>query len=334
MSENTGEKKLNLKEYLLFFGAGLFLFFLAAFAVVLVRTRGGSKVMMPDLVGQNYTDIHNELMRLRLKVRLETRNYGDKNDGEILYQSITPGKTIASGNKLYLTINVGVNRIIVPDLKGQQLTSAKSLLEKVLSGETYVTLPLGGVTYIPAENGQSPGTVVDQIPEAGKITTNREKVYLLVTEEKTLNGQSGLDKFEGQPLQFAAMSLSKRKMQFKVNEIISTKDKKENGLVAKSEKNGENYQFSVNYFAPDISYHSGFEKIEYKVGKSGKFNGRIVSEDIEKDEGKEVFRELNLSSGEVWKFVPFRVGNSRLELIDSATGSKEKSFAFNAELRK
>ena len=42
-------------------------FFIAAFMVVLLRTKSATSVMMPDLVGQQYTEVHNELMRLRFK---------------------------------------------------------------------------------------------------------------------------------------------------------------------------------------------------------------------------------------------------------------------------
>ena len=145
--------------YILFITTGLIVFFIAAFLVV-----------------------------------FENKRYPEKNDGEILYQSISAGKAVEAGSKLYLTVNTGVDRVKMPDLKGQTLNNAKAALDKVLSGETYVTLSIGGITYIPVSAGQSPDTVVGQIPESYLVTQEglySFKVYYFETENKV---QSGYEK--------------------------------------------------------------------------------------------------------------------------------------------
>ena len=133
--------------YLLFITTGLIVFFIAAFLVVLLRTKSASSVMMPDLVGQQYTEVHNELMRLRLKVRIENKRYPEKNDGEIIYQSISAGKNVEAGAKLYLTVNNGMDRVKMPELKGQTLGNAKAALDKILSGLAVSTIINANDTY-------------------------------------------------------------------------------------------------------------------------------------------------------------------------------------------
>ncbi|MDF3821498.1 PASTA domain-containing protein, partial [Leptospira sp. 96542] len=175
-------KILPYSGYVLFISFGLLVFFVAAFLVVVVRTKEEQKVMMPSVIGKNYIEVHNELLRLQLKVRLETMRIPEKTDGIILSQSIDPGKEVEAGSKLYLTVNIGFDRVTMPDLKGQDLKRAKSILEKVLSGEVYVPLNIGGITYVPAVGDEPVDTVIDQIPLPGKETSSGEKVYLLVTE--------------------------------------------------------------------------------------------------------------------------------------------------------
>lgn len=51
---------------------------MAAFLVVVVRTKEEQKVMMPYVIGKNYIEVHNELQRLQLKVRLETQRIPEK----------------------------------------------------------------------------------------------------------------------------------------------------------------------------------------------------------------------------------------------------------------
>ncbi|MDX1959214.1 MAG: PASTA domain-containing protein [Leptospiraceae bacterium] len=335
MSEESKKEKfgiLPITGQVLFLITGLVIFFFAAFFVVLIRTKGNSKIVMPDLVGQNYTDVHNELARLRLKVRLETKRYSEKNDGEILYQSISPGKKLEAGSKLYLTINTGVDKIIMPDLKNQQLNSAKAILDKVLSGESYVSMTLGGVTYLPLEEGQTPDTVVDQIPEAGKNTTTKEKVYLLVTESKPGESKSSLN-FENQPFPLVAMSLSKRKIPFRLTQVLPTKDRRENGLIEKSEKQDNGYTLTARYYTSEPKFKSGYEKLEYSLKSSGTYSLRMFEEDKNDKAGTEIMFPNEFKQEEKLNYILYRKGDVVVSLFD-ATGNKTKSFDFEADIKR
>lgn len=316
--------------YLLFIGTGLVVFFLAAFFVVLLRTKTSSSVIMPDVVGQSYVEVHNELQRLRLKVRLETKRFPEKNDGEIIYQSISAGKKIEAGSKLYLTVNNGVDRVKMPDLKGQNLTGARSLLDKLLSNETYVSLQIGAITYIPAEPGQLPDTVLGQIPEPDKMITTREKVYLLVTEAEARDKTSRVDDFKGQPFPLVVKRLIAKKSPFKVTEIVPTKDKRESGLVESFTVNSDgSYSLKVNYFTQENRVQSGYEEIKYKVDSDKSY--KLVVQKKDSKEETILFDNVPFAKNEEMKFVFYREGDVKVTLFGT-DGSKEKSFSFKNEL--
>ncbi|MBP6740115.1 MAG: PASTA domain-containing protein [Leptospiraceae bacterium] len=317
--------------YLLFITTGLIVFFIAAFLVVLLRTKSAASVMMPDLVGQQYTEVHNELMRLRLKVRIENKRYPEKNDGEIIYQSISAGKNVEAGAKLYLTVNNGVDRVKMPELKGQTLNNAKAALDKILSGETYVSLPLGGVTYIPVSDGQSPETVVGQIPEPGKVITTREKIFLLVTEPDVKDKSSRVDDYKGIPFPLVSRILNTKKIKYKVSEIIPTKDGRENGFVESYLVNSDgSYSFKTFYFDPENKVQSGYEKITYKVDNSKSYKLQIQKMDDESST-QTLFEDISFQKDEELKFVFYREGDVRVSLI-GMDGDKEKSFKFRSDL--
>ena len=309
-------KIMPFSGYLLYFSLGLFFFFISAFMVILVRTKSDTNIIMPDLVGQNYIDVHNELMRLRLKVRIESKRYTDKNDGEILYQSISPGKKLESGSKLYLTVNDGVDRVIIPDFRGQQLNSARALIDKTLSGDTYVSMTIGGITYIPISEGLSADTVVDQIPFPGKNTSTREKIYLLVTESGNKNDKASSinNSLEGNPFPFVANSLQKQKIPFRIKEILNTKDRRENGLIVKSEKVGNVLQFAVSLFPLKEKNIQGYETISFKPNSSEKYSARLQNIDSD-NPSSEIFSSLDLEGGENFQYVFYRVGDVRVDLM-------------------
>lgn len=330
-NQNLNEKKITFSGYILFFALGLFLFFVSAFIVVMIRTKGSSKLVMPDLIGQNYMDVHNELSRLRLKVRIESKRFPDKNDGEILYQSIPAGKVLEAGSKLYLNVNTGVDRIVVPDLKGQQIVSAKALLEKVISGETYVKMEIGGITLVPVSEGLSPDTIIDQIPEPGKITTTREKIYLLVTEGKVKEESSSLN-YENLPFPQVAFAMSKRQKEFQIGEVLPTKIPSMSGLIAKTETASANYKFSVYYYDFDTKPAQGYEKIKFSPKETGEYSAKVYPEDEKEKPLKELFSKLKLNAGEDFQFIFYRKGNVRVDF--ETNGKVAKSFDFEAELVK
>ena len=219
----------------------------------------------------------------------------------------------------------------MPDLKGQTLNNAKAALEKVLSGEHYVSLTLGGVTYIPISEGQSPETVIGQIPEADKVITTREKIFLLVTEPDVKDKSSRVDDYKGLPFPLVSKILNVKKVKFKVSDILSTKDKRENGLVESYTMNPDgSYHFKIFYFEPENKVQSGYEKISYKVDSSKSYKLQIQK--IDDDSSiQNLFEDITFQKEEELKFVFYREGDVRVHII-GMDGDKEKSIKFRSDL--
>ncbi|AOP34128.1 penicillin-binding protein [Leptospira tipperaryensis] len=328
--EQIKEKYLPIGGYILFLAAGLLLFFSAAFLVVFVRTKSTAKVIVPDLVGKSYPEVHNELNRLQLKVRLENKRYPDKTDGIILYQSIRPGREIEAGSKIVLAVNTGVDRLLVPDVRGQSIDSARANLQKVLAGETYVELQIGGITYIEPQADQLPNTVIDQIPEPGKNTTSREKVFLLVTKAPAKTKEEfAPTSFQGASFPLVQKSLTRSGIKSRVEEIISTRVRTENGLIQSARMEGDEIRFKVFYFEPELAVESGYELFSYEVGDNGEYKAVVKPEN--QDVADVLTLPVSLKDGEKFQTVFYRKGSVKLTLLD-ATDSKVKSKSYESEL--
>ncbi|XDD48702.1 PASTA domain-containing protein [Leptospira sp. WS92.C1] len=328
--EQIKEKYLPIGGYILFLAAGLLLFFSAAFLVVFVRTKSTAKVIVPDLIGKSYPEVHNELNRLQLKVRLENKRYPDKTDGIILYQSIRPGREIEAGSKIVLAVNTGADRLLVPDVRGQAIDSARANLQKVLAGETYVELQIGGITYIEPQSDQLPNTVIDQIPEPGKNTTSREKIFLLVTKAPTKTKEEfSPTSFQGASFPLVQKSLTRSGVKSRVEEIVSTRVRLENGLIQSARLEGDEIRFKVFYFEPELAVESGYELFSYEVGDDGSYKAVIKPSDQE--EADVLTLPVALKDGEKFQTVFYRKGNVKLTLLDSFD-SKVKSKSYESEL--
>jgi len=353
------EKVKPLLGPLLFISSALLVFFFSAFLVIVFRTKVSQYVNMPDLLGRTYVEVHNELMRLRLKVKIEEENFPDKIDGLVLQQSIPAGKKVEAGSKLSVVVNVSVNKVSVPNVVGLHLDNARSKLQKVLTGDSYVELEVGGVTYIPAKDGLQPDTVIQQIPEAGKITSSKEKVYLLVTEPDIKKQGSGFNV----PIQWVdgyfpmvASALNYQKKKWKIEKLSKTQDRKENGLIESVQEKDGVHLFTVKYVPSHRKTESGLEVIEYDVGSTIAYTTKLevlskpkknldqveYVEEVLKgnvsNEKKEAEKEVlvlqeatQYSQGEKLTLVFYRYGNVKVEIVDES-GKTKKGFSFTSEL--
>ncbi|TGN18525.1 PASTA domain-containing protein [Leptospira idonii] len=320
-------KILPYSGYVLFVSLGLLVFFVAAFLVVVVRTKDEQKITMPSVVGKNYVEVHNELQRLQLKVRLETMRIPEKTDGIILTQSIDAGKEVEAGSKIYLTVNIGFDRVTIPDLKGQDLKRAKAILEKVLSGEVYVPLPIGGITYVPSVGDEPPDTVVDQIPLPGKETHSGEKIYLLVTEgtneKKASQSNSDWDKeLIGVPTPFAIDALQRRKMPYLIKEVKKPDTREKNGSVENLKITPKGAEITSFHLSPEEKLKYDYESVRYQIDDKDSYSA-ILSYTDEKT-GNEVKREImtsqTLDEDQTIHLVFYRAGKTKLTLVGQNTG--------------
>ncbi|WCL47918.1 PASTA domain-containing protein [Leptospira sp. GIMC2001] len=317
-------KILKLRGYILFLSLGMVIFFIGAFSVILVRTKDPYLTTMPNLIGKNYVSVHNELIRLRLKVSLENTRIPEKNDGEIVAQSISPGKQVDAGSHVYLTVVQGFDRVEMPNIIGQNLSTAKGSLDKVLSGETYVSMPIGGITFVPAKETEQADTVIDQIPEPGKITNSGEKVYLLVTEPsnpKNKNDQS----FNSIPLPIAGKALNAIKFPWKITSWEPTQIREQIGLIKSSTQNNGMYEFVVFKKELENRIEEGYEFVDWKIPRDGVY--QVSVDRISNSDQREIiYLPQSFRKDEILSIVLYRKGDivAKLLTIDDKEIDKEK----------
>ena len=307
--------------YFLYLGSGLVLFFVFSFLVVVFRTKSPTKITVPNLLGRNYIEVHNELVRLGLKVKLNKVKIPEINDGEILDQSISAGKTSEMGSKIYLTVNEGFDRVTIPDVRGITLKNAKAALEKVLASDVYVNLEIGGITYLERAPGQSPEAVLEQIPEPGTVAKSTEKIYLLVTESEEKLSKN-LENLSNMPLEFVASNLNQKKIPFKISNVENCKVRSASGLVQKLNTQANPYLLDVCYVPFSESTTNGYELFETKLDDTDNYN----LEKLENGKTIPLMLSTKFQEDEKLKFVFYRRGASQifLKTNEGKTIEKEK----------
>jgi hypothetical protein len=322
-------KILPYSGYVLFLSLGLLLFFVAAFLVVVVRTKDEQKITMPSVIGKNYIEVHNELQRLQLKVRLETMRIPEKTDGIILSQSIDPGKEVEAGSKIYLTVNIGFDRVTIPDLKGQDLKRARAILEKVLSGEVYVPLQLGAITYVPAVGDEPPDTVIDQIPLPGKETHSGEKIYLLVTEgtaerkSSMLDGNKNLERdLTGIPTPFAIDILQRKKIPYRITEIKKAEMREQSGLTENVKITSVGAEIVSFLHKAEEKLNYIYETVTYTIDDNDSYSAILsyTNKESGQEFKKEIMSSQILKEDEKVNLLFFRGNDVTLSLVGSNTG--------------
>ncbi|MBL0265896.1 MAG: hypothetical protein IPQ05_19035 [Leptospiraceae bacterium] len=87
------------------------------------------------------------------------------------------------------------------------------------------------------------------------------KIFLLVTEPDVKDKSSRVDDYKGIPFPLVARILNTKKIKYKVTEIISTKDRRENGFIESYTTNSDaSYSFKIFYFDPENKVQSGYEE--------------------------------------------------------------------------
>ncbi len=322
-------KILPYSGYVLFLSLGLLLFFVSAFLVVVVRTKDEQKLTMPSVIGKNYVEVHNELQRLQLKVRLETLRIPEKTDGIILAQSIDAGKEVEAGSKIYLTVNIGFDRVTIPDLKGQDLKRAKAILEKVLSGEVYVPVSIGGVTYVPSVGDEPPDTVIEQIPHAGKETHSGEKIYLLVTEgtsekkSSLLDGNKNLEKdLTFIPTPFAIDVLQRKKIPYRITEIKKAEIRENSGLTESVKMTNTGAEIVSFLHKAEEKLNNIYETVSYTIDDDDVYSAVLTYKDPtnESELKKEILTSQPLKEDDKLNLLFYRNKDVTLSLIGNQTG--------------
>jgi len=116
------------------------------------------RIEVPDLVGQDVNDARDRLEELRLGANVEPKASRQPLN-QVIRQDPEAGRRLERGGEVTLTVSTGPRQTAVPDLAGQPVDAAETLLADA-------GLELGTVTEEPSDAVED-GAVVSQSPLAG-----------------------------------------------------------------------------------------------------------------------------------------------------------------------
>ena len=139
----------------------------------LTTSLGPEMVSVPDVRRRSLLDARFMIEEARLTVG-EVREAYDASvpPGVVLSQDPAPGALLQRGTAVYLRVNRGPERVILPDLVGQPLDEARRMLNDL--GVT-----LRQVTQVP-RSGTPPGQVVEMAPRAGTQIRHGDAVTVMI----------------------------------------------------------------------------------------------------------------------------------------------------------
>jgi beta-lactam-binding protein with PASTA domain len=144
--------------------------------VTLVVSTGKPKVQVPPLHGKSEDEAKTALENAGLKVgSTDKQNSSTVPKGYVINSDPSSGSKVAKDTEVNLVISDGPGKTTVPPEIGKQLADAQADLRA--NGFKVQ------VTYVDAQDGQTPGTVVDQNPKDGDTANRHSTVTLVVAKQ-------------------------------------------------------------------------------------------------------------------------------------------------------
>ncbi|MFZ5626720.1 MAG: Stk1 family PASTA domain-containing Ser/Thr kinase [Bacillota bacterium] len=144
----------------------------AGFFLLLPKT-----VEVPDLTNLTVEEAEQRLKPAHLQLEVLGREYSDTiAENRIISQREKPGTEVREGQTIGVIVSVGVEKVDVPDLSGQDKEDARLALEKA-------GLALGTIDYQYSDEYEK-DTVISQNPAAGEQVPRQTAVNLVVSKGK------------------------------------------------------------------------------------------------------------------------------------------------------
>lgn len=174
VGKNGKNKKSNFLPILA--GATAVLVLLVVGMIVIVLALKGTfrhtnSVTMPNLVGMQLKDAQEKYTDIEIIQNNTT--YDDKAPaGQILKQSIAPGTPVKANSEVKVTVSLGAQKIVIPDVSGMEKDKAKETLES--SG-------FSNITEESQYDEAAVGTVVGTNPESGQSAAANDTITLIIS---------------------------------------------------------------------------------------------------------------------------------------------------------
>lgn len=142
-------------------------------AFVVYDSTNGNNVKVPDFVGMQYTAAASKAEKKGFIVEFEPKYKEDTPAGEVMDQSIKEGERVERGTTITLTVSVGENAVLVPNIVGMTKSKAETELQDA-------GLEFGDVKYVPSS--KPAGEILSQDPKADEMVALSSSVNVEVSQ--------------------------------------------------------------------------------------------------------------------------------------------------------
>lgn len=297
---------------LLFLYFNLFIF--ASTIMIIIRTRPAGKVTVPTLTGEKFTFVYNILERNSLKPEIKYEDVFDIEDGVILRQDPQSGEVVSKNSRITLVVSRNELEVEVPSLIGSPLSSAKTKLLNLHTGQRTVSLLTGVVTYMPSDKPE--GIVLQQSPAAGEKVPHSLRVNILVSSGSVSDAL--MPDIKGQSIDLVYDLLVSKGCVVE-QEIVNTDSPDLSGQILEqsvsagtSISSGMTVKLKVAYFPIKEHLYNAYELVKYEMKKS---DMSLVEAYVEDDLGNRLCYSANTDGGKEIAFIFARHGNARVSIL-------------------
>ncbi|MFQ5895486.1 MAG: PASTA domain-containing protein [Nitrospinota bacterium] len=193
----------------LLLGVALVAVAVASGVLTLYLVTGGGEVVVPDLRGRDVVSALEALGQRELNVQIGEQRYSaDVPKNHVIAQSPEPGRAVRRGRHVSLVLSRGTREVSVPDLQGENLARAESLV--LANG-----LRVGAVSWTHSER-RPRDSVLAQSPSPATLALRGGRVDLLVSSGRR-KPRYAMPDFVGRDLA-RAMALI-REMRLRVGQV-------------------------------------------------------------------------------------------------------------------
>lgn len=220
--KRSNKGKTNKKLILGIAMAVLFLVVGSVSAYLAFNKSGGKKVEVPNVVGLTKEEAQKVLSEKKLKLVVAQKVKSEKKEGTIIESYPKSGEKVAENSEVRVSISSG-NVVVVPNLKGMELDSAKKAIQDI-------KLKVGNVKYEFNDNVTA-GKVISQTPDVDAELKEGEEISLVVSNGPEIK-YSTVPNLIGKSIDAAQNALANAGLSMGSSKAIITEDQSLDGQVA------------------------------------------------------------------------------------------------------
>jgi beta-lactam-binding protein with PASTA domain len=301
---------------LIFFVGFTFFFFISSI-VLLFLTKPDKEVKVPGVVGKQFNEVYNTLMRKGLKPEIKFQDIYEVDNGTILEQNPEAGEIVYEGRRMTLVVSRSKLVLDVPNLVGMELPFALNKLKNLHMHDRTLTIGAGVISYVPSEKNAD-NIVIDQIPRSGDKIMPDRRINLLVSAGRT-EGDMKMPDVTGQSINLC-IDLLLSKGLYIDQEVVDTGQPDRSGTIevqipAKGAEiiRGDTARLKIAHYKRKEREYNAFERVEFVVPKSAKTG--LLEAYVEDNATKRIAFSKPMEAGQKMDFVFFRSGDSRVSIV-------------------